>query len=86
MYWFYMLAMDMKLYIYSLLIDIGSLKFENQKMYLACMQKNCSLLTISHRHNILSLTQKKKCVALKKMCYVQKTNVILSYVVSYRYN
>ena len=55
-----MLAMDMKLYIYSLLIDIGSLKFENQKMYLACMQKKiCPFLTISHRHNISSLTQKK---------------------------
>ena len=41
----------------------------------------CSLLTISHRHNISSLTQKKnmKCVAPKKnvLCPTDKFDIIL---------
>ena len=47
-------------------------------MYLTCIQKNCSLLTISHRNNILSLTQKnRKCVAFfKKIVLCSKYDII----------
>ena len=70
-----MLARDMKLYIWSLLII--------KKNVLACMHKKIVhsytiLLIIPHKKT--HITHKKFVIysTLKKMCYVQGTKVILS--------